>query len=89
MDRDYKLLLIGVLFTIVAFFIFFWLVSCDEETDGCEPEDARCIGSVLEICNADQNWETVVNCLDFEPGEWACCVRDGEIGCNLVEECNQ
>lgn len=92
MDQNKSLLM--VTFALISFFIVcvlatFSLFGCDPETDGCEPEEARCRGSILEICNADQNWEDVINCLDFEPDEWACCASDGEIGCWKVEECDR
>lgn len=54
--------------------------------DGCQPEQFRCLGSELQICNADQVWEQVAECTAFEPGDWACC-DIGEIRCAKVEYC--
>lgn len=87
-NRDFKLALIGVIFTLAALAVFFLIISCEPENDGCEPEETRCEGPTLQICNADQNWQAVMSCLDLEPGEWACCASKGEIGCWKVEECD-
>jgi hypothetical protein len=40
------------------------MVACPN--DGCEPEEMRCHRDRVQICNAGQNWETVVNCRDLE-----------------------
>lgn len=83
----WKATLIGVAMCVAAVFILWALVGCDD-SDGCTVEETRCEGSVSQICNADQNWEAIVDCLTLEPGEWACCVREGIEECNLVEECD-
>jgi hypothetical protein len=57
------------------------------KNDGCTPETTRCHGDILQICNADNNWELVATCPDFEPGDWACCPIGGEFACAKVEDC--
>ena len=34
--------------------------------DGCSPEEMRCHRDRVEICNAGQNWEIVVDCVELE-----------------------
>ena len=47
-------------------------LACD---DDCEPTQTRCDGVFVELCDADGNWHTVMNCGDIQGGSesWACC----------------
>ncbi len=47
--------------------------ACD---DSCTPEDTRCRGRVVEICNTDSRWETVMDCSVVSPGSWYCVPPD-------------
>jgi hypothetical protein len=42
----------------------FFLIGCK---DGCKPEEDRCNGNVVEICNTSHNWEVSQDC-DKLPG---------------------
>lgn len=48
------------------------LCSCDE----CDTGETRCHGAVVELCNADRMWETVMDCGNVIPGEWYCVEAD-------------
>ncbi|MHC4229720.1 MAG: hypothetical protein ACYSW0_19985 [Planctomycetota bacterium] len=71
--------------------LLFFVTGCGAEfahklidgTDNCQPEQFRCIGTELQICNADERFERVAECTAFEPGDWACCHNE----CRKVEEC--
>jgi hypothetical protein len=51
---------------------------------GCPIEKTQCNGSTVEICNSDERWEDVMDCADFEPGNWV-CVEAGETATCEVE----
>ena len=53
------------------------------EPDGCQPESTRCDGTTIEICNADNDWETVVDC---QTEGIVCCTEPD--GTTCAEECN-
>jgi len=42
----------------------------------CVKYETRCRGDVVQICNADEWWEDVVNCAVIDPGEWRCVEGD-------------
>lgn len=88
-ERDFKLALIGIAFTVAAFVAFFWLLGCDEPTDGCMPKETRCEGPTLQVCSEDQQWFDWMKCTDLEPDEWVCCDVDGGAECLKVEECQR
>jgi hypothetical protein len=85
-----KIILIFV-FTLAAVFLGITTFGCGAEfahkiingNDGCQPEELRCIGTELQICNADNLWERITDCTNFEPDDWACCHNE----CRKVEEC--
>jgi hypothetical protein len=62
--------------------------------DGCEPEATRCNGDVVEICNADEDWEKEADCSEIDDFgldlDWTCCVdpADGLHSCLPADECN-
>lgn len=70
---------------LLLFVVFF--AACEDPGDDCTPLDVRCAGETLEVCNADNQWETVVQCTTYEPGAWRCCTVDDEVGCWPEEEC--
>jgi hypothetical protein len=41
--------------------------------DGCEPEDDRCAGAMVQVCASDGDWQRVADCAEVEPGAWECC----------------
>jgi hypothetical protein len=41
--------------------------------DGCDPEDTRCRGAVVQECASDGDWYTVENCATTGPDAWQCC----------------
>ncbi len=49
--------------------------------DGCAPGKTKCSGNRVEICNADEDWELLLNCSNVEPSDmgWQCCF-EGEYG---------
>ncbi len=63
-------------------FLVLVLTSCGE---GCEAEVTRCAGNSVEICNADGDWDEVMDCSDVwsaDGADWKCCVdTDGESTC--------
>ena len=77
----------------ILIIIFLMLVCCEEEPDNCEPESSRCLeekdnGKIIEIvqvCNADRNWEEALNCTEID---WRCCAVDGGMICLPGDECN-
>jgi hypothetical protein len=34
------------------------------QADNCVPQSTRCAGNVAELCNANRNWQTQLNCTD-------------------------
>lgn len=73
---------------------FFGLLGCIAYIAGCSEcstNSTRCYGNIAQICNADEQWETVLDCSTIEPGEWECCALGGEeswVGCLPADECN-
>ena len=59
---------IYILLMIMAFAL--GASKCDN--DGCQPEELRCDRDQVQICNAGQRWELVVDCSELEPGEHTC-----------------
>ena len=62
-------------------------------SDGCEVEDTRCDGEVVEICASDNVWEMVVDCEAVSgdsQNQYVCCVDplDGMHSCLLADECD-
>ena len=55
--------------------------------DGCEVQSTRCDGERIEICNADKEWEFVMDCSGIEPGNWLCAIPEdtGDAECVQVE----
>jgi len=60
------------LLAVIVIIVALGLLGCH---DGCEPEETRCFGTCVEICNADGDWETVIDCDMVEPADmdWQCC----------------
>lgn len=59
-------------------------------SDGCESNETRCSGTLVEVCNADQNWELIVDCKEVDDGSWSCCevqLEDIAHGCLPLAEC--
>jgi hypothetical protein len=62
--------------------------------DGCDPEDTRCNGTVVQVCASDDDWQFVEDCADVLPDAWECCetalVWEGEetAGCVPVWDCD-
>ena len=69
--------------------ILLLLLGCP--TDPCMPNTTRCptTANVAEICSADGEWLTLLDCDDLGVEGWACC-RTAE-GCSCLpvgdEEC--
>lgn len=61
-----------LLAAIVVIVVALASMSCH---DGCDPEETRCSGTRVEICNAEEDWELVMDCDSVEPVEmdWQCC----------------
>ena len=34
------------------------------QADNCVPQATRCAGNVAELCNANRNWQTQLNCTE-------------------------
>ena len=44
--------------------------------DGCTPEETRCDGNVVQLCDSDEDWNDVMDCVALRnyPGEdYVCC----------------
>lgn len=77
-------------FALMAFavcfgFLVLILTSCGDQ---CETEVTRCSENAVEICNADGDWDVVMECDDVwsaDGAEWQCCIDpdDGEATCFL------
>ena len=73
---------------VIGFFVLF--SGCH---DGCEPEETKCDGDMVMVCNSAADWEQEADCSeieDFGVGiEWTCCVdpEDGVHACLPVEVC--
>jgi len=78
----------AMIITLIAMSVFY---GCD--SDECNPEETRCNGSIVEICNYEENWEYAINCdkiEDFDAGiDWMCCIDpyDGVNSCLPSDEC--
>lgn len=61
--------------------------------DNCKSESTRCQDDQVQICNSEGDWETVIDCVDVEPGLWECCEDyfdyDGELltSCVPLDTC--
>ncbi|MCP4677320.1 MAG: hypothetical protein GY854_17760 [Deltaproteobacteria bacterium] len=53
------------------------LACCTSE---CEPDETRCHGNKVEVCNGDGEWCEVMNCdeLGDDGAAWTCCLVDLE-----------
>ena len=62
--------------------------------DGCDPEDTRCSGSMVQECASDGDWYEVEDCAVVGGGPFECCetalVWDGAetAGCVLDGTCD-
>lgn len=80
---------IEMILAILSFIIF--SAGCH---DGCEPEEMKCSGEKVMICNAETDWIVHDNCAnveDFGEGyDWTCCEdqEDGIPACLPVEVCD-
>jgi len=84
MNPETKSLIIGMVLAICGLIVtLFLLANCED--DSCKPEKIECDGSVLVICNADNQWETIDDCRTIEPGTWVCCESDAGADCCEVE----
>ncbi len=87
-DRAYVAVMVFMLFVGLCGFLVFVATSC---SDQCETEVTRCAGDAVEICNADGDWDVVMECGEVwsaDGAEWQCCIdTDGEATC-FSEECN-
>lgn len=89
-SKDFIALFLGIAFFVgaVAFFMLvIGMIGCED--DGCTQEDTRCEKNVLQVCNADNNWDAWMDCGELEPGQWTCCEVDGEAECLPLDECVQ
>lgn len=52
----------------------------------CEQLETRCASDVAQVCNADGQWQVVMDCGQVEPGAWS-CGEDPDEGhtCNPTE----
>jgi hypothetical protein len=55
---------------------------------GCEPASFKCLQSTLLICNADHEWDELIDCTSYEPMQ-ACCTLEGKAGCYKPEDCQK
>jgi len=89
-DKFAVLVFLPVLIAI-AFLYLVYSPGCDDP-DGCEFNEIRCNGSVLEICDRRENWnawgdcEDIVN-VDGSDEPWVCCEQ--ELLCLPESECNE
>jgi hypothetical protein len=75
-----KATLIGVALAMIGLFItLFLLAHCEDE--GCTTGEIECDGATLVICNADGDWDLIVDCRTIEPGAWTCCEVDAGADC--------
>jgi len=69
------------LFLIVSFFVC--VLGCKiPNSDGCTPNELRCEGQTLELCDPKAIWEEQYRCSDFG---LVCCPSGGEFDC--LESC--
>ena len=80
MSQETKAMLIGIMLAICGLIITLLLLANCED-DNCKPKETECDGPVLVICNADHQWENIVDCRTIEPGTWACCESDAGADC--------
>lgn len=93
-SKDFIALFLGIAFFVgaVAFFMLvIGMIGCED--DGCTQEDTRCEKNVLQVCNADNNWDAWMDCgeLENEDGtmDWVCCELDEGAECVRQNECVQ
>lgn len=54
----------------------------------CEPDVTRCAANVVELCDTEEEWVTVMDCSEVagDGSVWVCCpMRDPNLG--LVHTC--
>lgn len=73
---------------VMGIFAALMCVACH---DGCTPEETKCDGTKVVICNASEDWELVMDCSEVEPFvlDWTCCYLEvlSDYGCLPAEEC--
>lgn len=70
-------------FCILVVIVVNILVAC---SDGCEPGELRCEGTKVIICNGSDNWETMIDCANYEPGDLVCVDYDTDVDCEETYE---
>lgn len=82
-----------IMLAAVVFALMLGLL-CDGCHDGCDVDDTRCVGSVVQECASDKDWYNVEDCATTGGGPFECCenamVWDGAetAGCVLVGNCD-
>ena len=68
--------------------LFLAITGCENE---CQPEEMRCRDNVVELCDANGDWQTVDDCNTTEPAElnWMCCEEDGTLACIPADYCTE
>lgn len=93
--KDWNKLLIALACIFFAAAIAINVFNCggmftnqDATVDGCQPENTKCVGTQLHVCNASGNWDPPMDCSEIEPGDWGCCPF-GEAECLPEGECHE
>lgn len=72
-----------MLILVLSSFIIFQ--GCQH--DGCEPEETKCDGDLVMVCNSEKDWEREADCSEVEDfgaeTNWICCAdpEDGIHAC--------
>jgi len=75
---------------VAALLVILWL-NCGCH-DGCKPDDTRCHGTRVELCDQAKDWNMVLDCKILEPYDGEICCWDAELdsfSCTVPEECEE
>jgi len=90
MKKHVKEIVVAVVILLAVVIIVMTVQSCTH--DGCEPDSTRCNGSVLEICDAEDDWFEMMNCAELygTTDPYVCCWNEeyGQHECLLPVECD-
>jgi hypothetical protein len=91
--RDNILTMAGLVAVLAVVMVLAYMASgCD---DGCSPEETRCDGVMVQLCDGDGNWKNYSACSEVsvltDAGlvdvQMVCCEVNGEHLCELPDDC--
>jgi len=63
-------------FLVTVFVAVSFLFSCSSKFEKCDPEASRCSVNLVQICDSDGNWVTILDCSEVSAEEPFSCQQD-------------